>query len=37
MDIVALTKALAEQGVAVLFKADAERMAEGQAVELRRQ
>ncbi|MGB9998603.1 hypothetical protein ACPMJQ_29215 [Streptomyces pseudogriseolus] len=28
MDVVAITDALAEQGVTVLFKADAERMAE---------
>jgi hypothetical protein len=29
-------EALAEQGVTVLFKADAERMAEGQGLDLRR-
>ncbi|MFD4693205.1 hypothetical protein [Streptomyces sp. NPDC058463] len=30
MDIVAIMQALTEQGVTVLFKADAERMAEGR-------
>ncbi|MDK9500168.1 hypothetical protein QEZ40_005795 [Streptomyces katrae] len=30
MDVVAIMEALAEQGVTVLFKADAERMAEGR-------
>lgn len=37
MDIVAIMEALAEQGITVLFKADAERMAEAEALDVRGQ